>query len=843
MATRTAHRDSMIANLSDDAFVTRLSDEAHAVIYGANPSVRMAFRTAQRLIEQHFGHIGDAADRHSSWVAGRPEYSDVEALLSTDNAGGEVQRQISLYAVVCAASYRIDKEGTEVMRDRWGAWLDEFSTLDALDGDPHFGALREKLVSVCVQRSGGAGGASAGGGAGLSVRVHQPKLLKMPSSIGAEDRAGQYRHLLVFLNSDGEDQTEDALQDALIDQHKLAADFKLFVNTRAGKGEDEWKRMTRSERVVLWLQTKMKQLDADSIATSDLEKAMSFKMTRDMSVEQYLTELGNLITTAKLSYRIAYSREPAELASETEECKLIVDGLLPKLKTLLKSEHSTVLQRQKATGGALPGGYAITGFTDKNLVSGLAKSFASDHHIDGGGGQRREAHGASEATSALSAKTTKRLNRERAAFVGIALESGHGTPEGYGMVANEVYYEQSGTFNTPYASPCLNFDQLRALTFPPLLIKKDGKKASMGVQICKFAWRSQKCPNPDDCGRRHISKDEFIKELQEGTAPAQPVIPKAREQANVAADQHSTAANTADDARIKLLEEQVKSQTETLLMISGKMDSLLKAGSGVAVESEIVRQRKAAAAQRRAMLAGAMRDLHAEETAIAALGGATSEGHGEAKGSCSVVLPVEESFWSDSTLEDAGVMLPRAKASIPNSGGGLKSVKTSNTSGLPLSTLRLGDITVIAMWDTGCSPSALVTLETLYQWIKNGAVLQIQYFSQPKTISGVSVSPVLLVGTVPLPLQSDDGRSIVIQAGVMSNGSTGACDVLVGNYHMRHDWDYKMDSKAITLFTPPDGGGPLSLPIDWRMSRDGAAQPKGATHLAGQCCTVTEHSC
>ena len=47
--------------------------------------------------------------------------------------------------------------------------------------------------------------------------------------------------------------------------------------------------------------------------------------------------------------------------------------------------------------------------------------------------------------------------------------------------------------------------------------------------------------------------------------------------------------------------------------------------------------------------------------------------------------------------------------------------------------------------------------------------------------------------TVELPL-SCGGRPIHIQAVVMSNGSTGASDVLVGNYHMRYDWNYLMSS-------------------------------------------------
>ena len=53
----------------------------------------------------------------------------------------------------------------------------------------------------------------------------------------------------------------------------------------------------------------------------------------------------------------------------------------------------------------------------------------------------------------------------------------------------------------------------------------------------------------------------------------------------------------------------------------------------------------------------------------------------------------------------------------------------------------------------------------------------------------------------------------------MSNGSTGASDVLVGNYHMRHDWNYLMDKDSFVLQSPPDGGSNLVVPIDWALAR------------------------
>ena len=45
----------------------------------------------------------------------------------------------------------------------------------------------------------------------------------------------------------------------------------------------------------------------------------------------------------------------------------------------------------------------------------------------------------------------------------------------------------------------------------------------------------------------------------------------------------------------------------------------------------------------------------------------------------------------------------------------------------------------------------------------------------------------------------------------MTNGNTGVADLLCGNWHMRQDWDYMMDSTSFSIRTPEDG---LEQPIE-----------------------------
>ena len=442
-----------------------------------------------------------------------------------------------------------------------------------------------------------------------------------------------------------------------------------------------------------------------------------------------------------------------------------------------------------------------------------------------------------------------------ASFVAMAISNGDATPEGYGMVVAETCFHTVGAEQVMSAIPCMAHEAVKTLTFPPLLIAKNGKPADIGVQICKFGWRNQKCTTPN-CERSHITKDAFLKMLAEGKEPGTPVETKRREPAASqdgsvasAASSDLSTSSSLEEKRVGLLEEQVKAQTETLTVLSGKLDLLLKGSGGAGAESEAVKQRRMAVAQRRANLAVSLRELQEEENALKAFTSSLEDADANAFADGSskmVVSPEFESFWTEDVLAEAGAMLTKAMTTgATNKQTMVKaSSKKDDGSGLPLSTLKLFNtaLMICVMWDTGCSPSGLVSLTTIHAWVSKGADISINYFAKPKTISGVGPDPVLIVGTCTLSFHTADGRPIIVSCGVMSNGSTGACDVLIGNYHMRHDWDFLINTKHFTLQTPPDGGTKLEVPIDWRLAR--AAQSTGksahAVYSVGQ---TVEHSC
>ena len=73
--------------------------------------------------------------------------------------------------------------------------------------------------------------------------------------------------------------------------------------------------------------------------------------------------------------------------------------------------------------------------------------------------------------------------------------------------------------------PCLSADQIHSLKFPPLLFKANGQRALEGELLCRHVWLGQECRRQkfkDGCPYRHISKDDFLAELQSGSASAVP---------------------------------------------------------------------------------------------------------------------------------------------------------------------------------------------------------------------------------------------------------------------------------------------------------------------------------
>ena len=154
------------------------------------------------------------------------------------------------------------------------------------------------------------------------------------------------------------------------------------------------------------------------------------------------------------------------------------------------------------------------------------------------------------------------------------------------------------------------------------------------------------------------------------------------------------------------------------------------------------------------------------------------------------VTPGDAEYWPDSVLHDTAIMLVKSDS---------EQVFLANRDrgGLPLAALDVGTSRLIVMYDTGCSPSGLIQKNNLEELSRVcGLELKVMWFREPKTISGVGNDAVKVVGTVDLPTSTSDGRVAPVCCGVMENGNTGCCDVMIGNYHMRTSWDFTLDTRG-----------------------------------------------
>ena len=163
------------------------------------------------------------------------------------------------------------------------------------------------------------------------------------------------------------------------------------------------------------------------------------------------------------------------------------------------------------------------------------------------------------------------------------------------------------------------------------LCDKNGKKVEEAKQICKYAWKGQKCRNPN-CAFLHLSREEFLQQMEEGVNLHDPVasakqlaaarapgaavaVPPAPAAPGSVASSYSsvTTPSSLDEARLGLLEESVKAQTEVLQKLSTDVAQLLTVSGS---ESDSVLQKRAEAVRKRAHLAAEMQRVEDELSSL-----------------------------------------------------------------------------------------------------------------------------------------------------------------------------------------------------------------------------------
>lgn len=833
------------AEVQDAAVIVQLAKEVYQEAWTTRAGAAMSSGYGKQVLKKKLCHIGDGDKPDGFDPSACQTYRDIDQFLSEPDEE-KFFDAIKAYVVTCVVSCRVAKEGSQKLQDKWSDFLDDYPTIEELEGDDVFDTIRSQVTICCgmnaappqppppgggpgAAAAAGASGASGGGGGGgasvINVNTYKPKLSAMPKNF--ESTSQEFRHMQSWLTSDARNHTKEAVSDACLMQLRIKDELELWYSNQGGLTAADWANLSEAEKVTKWITERCSKLNASVFAKEDYSAVKNYQQEGNTTVPEYLAEVKRRIEVAVLSGKVS-NYIPPDLRDEEGWCRLATDGLQGKLKDLLRDETGTVHTRG-VQSGTIPVGYGPTDFNKWDVFYAMAVSKATNLGIDkhrkrdGGGGDGGAKDGGGRE---LSARTHNRLNKERAHYVGAAASYGWTTPLGYGCFADEYVLQASD--QQPMVQPCLTADQIRALKFPPLLFKANGQRAPEGELLCRHVWLGQECrrqKSKDGCPYRHISKDDFLAELQSGSASAVPkghtggaahsATPPSTSTPPSSASGSGGASSSLIDRRVSLLEDCMSKQTETLLVMNAKLDSLVTADK--TPEKDALWLRKQAAAKQRASLVEQMKALKTEEDNISTFDEGSNfmvPGKPADQGSSSVT-PADVEYWSDSVLQDAAMMLTK---------GDSEQVFLANRDrgGLPLAALNVGSSRLIVMYDTGCSPSGLIMRKKLEELSRVcGLELKVAWFREPKIISGVGDDAVRVIGTVDLPTSTSDGRVIPVCCGVMENGNTGCCDVMIGNYHMRTSWDFTLDTHHFVIRSPPDGNPkPIRIALDWRLVRE-----------------------
>ena len=114
-ATRAACRTAIEAQLADVDWVKPVVLQAFTSIWGTRPSAHQTHKVALAVADRDLCHVGTPAERPASFVVGTTaEFTSLDTLLETDNAGGAVTAQVASYAALSLAMTRVESSNLDV---------------------------------------------------------------------------------------------------------------------------------------------------------------------------------------------------------------------------------------------------------------------------------------------------------------------------------------------------------------------------------------------------------------------------------------------------------------------------------------------------------------------------------------------------------------------------------------------------------------------------------------------------------------------------------------------------------------------------------------------------------
>ena len=186
-------------------------------------------------------------------------------------------------------SCQVAKEGSSKLQDKWSDFLDDYPTVEELEGEEVFGTIRSQVTICCGMNAApppppppgggpgavaaaGASGASGGGGGGgasvINVNTYKSKLSAMPKNF--ESTSQEFRHMQSWLSSDARNHTKEAVSDACLMQLRIEDELELWYSNQGGLSDADWVILSdEAQKVTKWITERCSKLNASVFAKED----------------------------------------------------------------------------------------------------------------------------------------------------------------------------------------------------------------------------------------------------------------------------------------------------------------------------------------------------------------------------------------------------------------------------------------------------------------------------------------------------------------------------------------------------------------------------------------------
>ena len=840
-----------VAALEDKDDLKQRIAEAKTEMRAKSPSALTLF-TVAAMHADFVAHIGAMVPPEGHDGGAYGSFASVDELLRDARAPACIRRYLNLLVLI----KMMEQEGSDRQRGQLEPLLEVHNGFLALTTDARLATLNTLVSDAFMKGSAlplhapAAGGAAGGN---LTVTSHTPYLPKFTKeAIG--DPSQRWRHFEMMLQGNDANHTHAALMAAIsVDGGgATVSDWNSFLSS--GKDTPGWDSKDEVTHVKTFITTQMAECNPEEFALEDEQAALNVAQQANETAQAYTTRGLKLFRKAELSRKASTKEGDIRIKVETERCKLMVSGLQPKTKEAVELALINAQEAWVVRGTPLPAGYASDHFTQWTAMSNVIHSQGKKHNPPKGktkGSEKKPDDGDDDDGKKQKPwKWSKRNRADQVAYVALAVSRGDAFPmsnedfPGCAFCHYEQLYNEKGA-----AVPmrCLDVATAAGLSLPPIVVNKDGNKL---VGLCRYAWIGKPCPRQlkGDCKFSHYTPQQF-KEAVEAGADMRLIEKKPAEQAAPAApaaasSSSSLAPSSQTDSLMQQLltlqTMQVKATTnieKAMLDLSSKIEGL----SGPA-DAQALASRKAqhATQARAAAIQEALQKKAEAQAATAAINSELErlqlldDGSGPASAPAGFGAPsasgcgmvgeltadqLEEHWDTPAVQQQASVMLSSA----------LKLATLASdtptellTAGQPMIVLLCARAVVRCMFDTGCSPMGLCSKATYLALRQLGGDLigPLVKFKRPKPLGGIEGAKDVVTVDEAFRGKFTDPKSrrlVIINVGVMSGGSTGLADILVGSFHQRA-WDCEWVNRLnnVIIKNPDDGlPDPITLDVDW----------------------------